>query len=275
MARPPRSTATGNVAPDGATAPGDPTSPAAPAGAAAGEAQPRITHAMEDYLKAVYRLREDGGAVTTQRLADELGISGPSVTNMVKRLDELKMLRHARYHGVELTEAGERVALEVLRHHRLLEVYLAESLGFPWDEVHAEAERLEHLVSDELERRIDSALGHPSTDPHGAPIPTSEGRMPDRSDRRLADLAPGEDAVVEQVSDRDPEQLRYLGTLGLRPGQRVRLVERLPFEGPIRVLVGDGGQEHLIGPPLARAVFVQAAGSAAAGSDVSGAGRAR
>jgi DtxR family Mn-dependent transcriptional regulator len=209
---------------------------------------------MEDYLKAVYRLKSDGGAVTTQRLADELGISGPSVTNMVKRLDELKMVRHARYQGVELTDAGERVALEVLRHHRLLEVYLAESLGFPWDEVHAEAERLEHLVSDELERRIDRALGHPTFDPHGAPIPSSDGVMPTHSDRRLVDLDPGDVAVVEQVSDRDPEQLRYLATLGLRPGQRVELMERLPFEGPIRLRVGD--DEHLIGAPLARIVFV-------------------
>ncbi|HEV2529911.1 MAG TPA: metal-dependent transcriptional regulator [Thermomicrobiales bacterium] len=223
-------------------------------GGVAEEASPRITHAMEDYLKAVYRLKSDGGAVTTQRLADELGISGPSVTNMVKRLDELKMVRHARYQGVELTDAGERVALEVLRHHRLLEVYLAESLGFPWDEVHAEAERLEHLVSDELERRIDRALGHPTFDPHGAPIPSSDGVMPTHSDRRLVDLDPGDVAVVEQVSDRDPEQLRYLATLGLRPGQRVELMERLPFEGPIRLRVGD--DEHLIGAPLARIVFV-------------------
>ena len=136
-----------------------------------GADQPRITHAMEDYLKAVYRLHIDGGAVTTQRLAEELGISGPSVTNMVKRLDEMKLLEHTRYHGVVLTAAGERVALEVLRHHRLLEAYLTETLGFPWDEVHAEAERLEHMVSDELERRIDRALGHPSFDPHGEPIP--------------------------------------------------------------------------------------------------------
>lgn len=218
------------------------------------EVRPRITPAMEDYLKAVYRLSSDGGSVTTQRLADELGISGPSVTNMVKRLDELKMLQHTRYHGVVLTKAGERVALEVLRHHRLLEVYLAESLGYPWDEVHEEAERLEHLLSDKLERSIDDALGHPTFDPHGAPIPTAEGEMPALSNRRLSDLHVGEVATVEQVSDRDPEQLRYLGTLGLIPGQRVQLRERLPFEGPFRLLVGD--EEHVIGAPLARIVHV-------------------
>ena len=218
------------------------------------EVRPRITPAMEDYLKAVYRLGSDGGAVTTQRLADELGISGPSVTNMVKRLDELKMLEHTRYHGVVLTTAGERVALEVLRHHRLLEVYLAESLGYPWDEVHEEAERLEHLLSDKLEQSIDRALGHPTFDPHGAPIPTAEGKMPALSNRRLSDLGVGEVATVEQVSDRDPEQLRYLGTLGLVPGKRVELRERLPFEGPFRLLVGS--EEHLIGAPLARIVYV-------------------
>ncbi len=218
------------------------------------EIRPRITPAMEDYLKAIYRLNADGGPVTTQRLADELGISGPSVTNMVKRLDELKMLRHTRYQGVVLTTAGERVALEVLRHHRLLEVYLAESLGVPWDEVHEEAERLEHLLSDNLERRIDRALGHPTFDPHGAPIPTADGHMPALSDRRLSDMAVGDVATVEQVSDRDPEQLRYLGSLGLVPGQRLELRERLPFEGPIRLLIGE--HEHLIGAPLARIVHV-------------------
>ena len=218
------------------------------------EVRPRITPAMEDYLKAIYRLNADGGPVTTQRLADELGISGPSVTNMVKRLDELKMLRHTRYQGVVLTTAGERVALEVLRHHRLLEVYLAESLGVPWDEVHEEAERLEHLLSDNLERRIDRALGHPTFDPHGAPIPTADGHMPALSDRRLSDMAVGDVATVEQVSDRDPEQLRYLGSLGLVPGQRLELRERLPFEGPIRLLIGE--HEHLIGAPLARIVHV-------------------
>jgi DtxR family Mn-dependent transcriptional regulator len=230
-----------------------------------GEVRPRITPAMEDYLKAIYRLDAEGGAVTTQRLADELGISGPSVTNMVKRLDEMKMLQHTRYHGVVLTDAGGRVALEVLRHHRLLEVYLAESLGYPWDEVHEEAERLEHLMSDKLERSIDHALGHPTSDPHGAPIPTADGEMPALSSRRLSDLAVGETATVEQVSDRDPEQLRYLGSLGLVPGQQVELRERLPFEGPIRLLVG--AEEHLIGAPLARIVRVVDASHSTATTD--------
>jgi DtxR family Mn-dependent transcriptional regulator len=219
--------------------------------------QPQVTHAMEDYLKAVYRLRDSvgpGGQVTTQRLADELGVTGPSVTNMVKRLHDLRLLSHTRYHGVELTPAGEKIALEVLRHHRLLELYLAETLGYAWDEVHAEAERLEHHVSDELEARMDSVLGHPKRDPHGDPIPSREGQIDPVSGVQLVHLAPGECATVTRVSDRDPEQLRYLGSLGLYPGATVAVAERLPFDGPLRIRVD--GTEHIIGRSLAAAVHV-------------------
>jgi DtxR family transcriptional regulator, Mn-dependent transcriptional regulator len=212
-----------------------------------------VTPAMQDYLKAVYRLGELG-PVTTQRLAAELGVSGPSVTNMVKRLHELGLLRHARYHGVELTAAGERVALAVVRHHRLLERYLVETLGFGWDEVHEEAERLEHHLSEALAARLDAALGHPTVDPHGDPIPSREGAVAAVAGRRLLDLNPGERAVVARVSDRGPEQLRYLDALGLRPGSPVIVLEALPFEGPIRIGVGDA--EHVIGRPLAAAVRV-------------------
>ena len=214
----------------------------------------RITHAMEDYLKAVYRLQGSDGAVTTQQLAEELGISGPSVTNMVKRLHELRLVAHAPYHGVRLTPAGEKVALEVLRHHRLLELYLAETLGYRWDEVHEEAERLEHHLSEELEARMDSALGHPTRDPHGDPIPGVDGTIAEVSATRLLDLEPGERAMVARVSDRDPDQLRFLGELGLRPGALVAVLERLPFEGPIRVRVEEC--VHVIGRPLAAAVHV-------------------
>lgn len=219
--------------------------------------QPQVTHAMEDYLKAVYRLRDfvgPGGQVTTQRLAEELGVTGPSVTNMVKRLHELRLLRHTRYHGVELTPAGEKIALEVLRHHRLLELYLAESLGYPWDEVHAEAERLEHHVSEELEARMDRVLGHPTRDPHGDPIPSREGQIDTLTAVPLVGLPPGESATVARVSDRDPEQLRYLGGLGLYPGATVMLTELLPFDGPLRIRVA--GAEHVIGRSLAAAVRV-------------------
>lgn len=214
-----------------------------------------VSHAMEDYLKAAYRLKMDGKPATTQLLADELGVSGPSVTNMVKRLDEMHLLRHTRYQGVELTPAGEKIALEVVRHHRLLELYLAETLGYPWDEVHAEAEKLEHHVSDELEARMDSFLGYPTRDPHGDPIPTRDGQIPEGTDLILAELADGLPATVVRVSDRDPVQLRYLAELGLIPGARVTIVERLPFDELTRIEVG--ANTHVIGRQLSRSVWVE------------------
>jgi len=214
------------------------------------------TPAMQDYLKACYRLRDEMGTVTVQRLAETLAVSGPSVTNMVKRLHELGLLRHTRYHGVELTDAGERIAIEVVRHHRLLERFLVETLGFGWDEVHPEAERLEHHISEELEARMDIALGHPRIDPHGDPIPSVEGTVEPVADRLLEQLDIGGRAIVSSVSDRDPDRLRYLGQLGLLPGVEVILLERFPFEGPLRVRVGD--IDHVIGLPLAGAVRVVA-----------------
>lgn len=222
--------------------------------------QAQVTHAMEDYLKAVYRIQESGAQVTTQLLSEALSVTGPSVTNMIKRLHELRLVRHSPYRGVELTPAGEKIALEVLRHHRLLELYLAESLGFPWDEVHAEAERLEHHVSDEFEARMDSFLGFPTTDPHGDPIPTPTGEIARVPGTLLLDVEPGQTAIVARVSDRDPEQLRYLGGLGLYPGASVTVTERFPFEGPIRIQVAGGG-EHIIGRPLAASVHVEDAQS--------------
>ncbi len=228
--------------------------PSAPIEQPTQSGQAHVTHAMEDYLKAVYRIREATSHVTTQSLSEELGVTGPSVTNMIKRLHELRLVRHSPYRGVELTPAGEKIALEVLRHHRLLELYLAESLGFPWDEVHAEAERLEHHVSEEFEARMDSFLGFPTTDPHGDPIPSRDGAIAHVSEVRLLDLEPGASATVTRVSDRDPEQLRYLGGLGLFPGVVVSVKERLPFDGPIRINVGDA--EHIIGRPLAASVHV-------------------
>ena len=216
----------------------------------------RVTPAMEDYLKAVYRLRDEAGPVTTQALAAELGVSGPSVTNMIKRLHQQGFLRHAPYRGVELTETGEQVALEVVRHHRLLERYLVEALGYSWDEVHTEAERLEHCVSAGLEARLEAALGHPTRDPHGDSIPSREGTVSEATGVPLLDLEPGAGAVIDRVSDRDPELLRSLGSLGLYPGVAVTVLEKLPFEGPIRLGVGDA--EHLISRPLAAAISVTA-----------------
>lgn len=216
---------------------------------------PHVSHAMEDYLKAAYRLKMDGKPATTQLLADELGVSGPSVTNMVKRLDEMRLVRHTRYQGVELTPAGEKIALEVVRHHRLLELYLAETLGYPWDQVHDEAEKLEHHVSDELEARMDLFLGFPTRDPHGDPIPSRDGVVPEDTDLLLADLEDGLPATVVRVSDRDPVQLRYLAELGLIPGAQVTILERLPFDELTRIEVG--ALTHVIGRQLSRSVWVE------------------
>jgi DtxR family Mn-dependent transcriptional regulator len=214
-----------------------------------------ITHAMEDYLKAIYNLQSENEKVTTQAIAERLNIQSPSVTNMVKRLADLKLLEHTPYRGVALTPGGMRSALEVIRHHRLLELYLAESLGYSWDEVHEEAERLEHSMSEELEARIDRALGYPTTDPHGDPIPSFEGDIQPQTQLLLAELDAGEDARVERVNDRDPGMLRYLGSLGLYPNAAVTVLERFPFGGPLRVRVLE--QEHIIGRELAEAVFVR------------------
>ena len=215
----------------------------------------QVTHAMEDYLKAIYRLEERDLAVTTQQLANELDVSGASVTNMVKRLDELKLVEYSRYKGVLLTEPGRKIALEVIRHHRLLELYLSETLGMPWHEVHAEAERLEHHLSDEVEARMDSALGYPTHDPHGDPIPSADLVIDEVRGVNLTALTDGQQGTVTRVSDRDPEQLEYLGSLGLFPGATVELIERLPFDGPLRISVG--GREAVIGPPLARMVSIE------------------
>jgi DtxR family Mn-dependent transcriptional regulator len=173
---------------------------------------------MEDYLKTIYAIDQEGQPVTTQRLADEMQISAASVTNMVKRLNALKMLVHLPYRGVSLTPEGTAVALEVIRHHRLLELYLTRALGFDIDQVHDEADRLEHHVSEELENRMAAILGDPEFDPHGHPIPSRSGDLPERADIPLLDLEPGQGAVVSRVSDRQPERLREIDAHGLRPG---------------------------------------------------------
>lgn len=217
-----------------------------------------ITHAMEDYLKVIYSLQTQNEKVTTQAIAERLNVQSPSVTNMIKRLADLNLLEHEPYRGVLLTASGERAALEVVRHHRLLELYLADALGYSWDEVHAEAEQLEHSISEEFEARIDRALGYPTTDPHGDPIPSAEGDIQPLTQLLLADLTAGDRAAIERVWDRNPEMLRYLGGLGLYPNATVEVVERFPFGGPLRVRVL--GVEHIIGRELAIAVHVRRLG---------------
>lgn len=185
----------------------------------------RITPAMEDYLKAIYRIELDGRPATTQRLAEEMDLSGASVTNMVKRLNDLNLLVHSPYRGVTLTPSGSAVALEVIRHHRLLELYLSQALGFEIDQVHQEADRLEHHVSEELERRMERALGFPEFDPHGHPIPSRNGAVPAIVDIVLSDLPSGQSGMVSRVSDRDPEHLRQIDQIGIRPGVRVTVAK--------------------------------------------------
>jgi DtxR family Mn-dependent transcriptional regulator len=208
-----------------------------------------LTVAVQDYLKAIYALESAGDRVTTSALAARMRVSAPSATAMTKRLAELGLVERAPYRGVALTEAGRRGALEVTRHHRLLERYLADRLGLSLDEVHAEADRLEHALSEELEARIDAELGFPTHDPHGDPIPDRELRVESGRGRTLAGLEPGERAEVSRVPDGDPELLRYLTELGLVPGSTVELVGRAPFAGPVTVRTDTG--QHAISLELA------------------------
>lgn len=214
-----------------------------------------ITPAMEDYLKVIYRLTEDGKRATTQAIAERMSVAAPSVTGMIKRLADLKLVDHERYRSVTLTLAGEKAALEIVRHHRLLELYLAEALGYSWDQVHDEAERLEHTISEEFEARIDRALGYPTTDPHGDPIPSASGSIQTVPDDRLSALEPGEHATISRVDDTSPDKLRYLGTMGLYPDTEVRVIARHPFGGPLLVQVG--ATEHYVGRELADTVHVE------------------
>jgi len=218
------------------------------------DGNPGITPAMEDYLKTIYRLAEDGQPATTQAIAERLGVAAPSVTGMLKRLSEVKLISYERHRSVELTASGRKAALEIVRHHRLLERYLAEALGYSWDEVHDEAERLEHTISEEFEARIDAALGYPSVDPHGDPIPSAAGVVTSVSDDLLTSLASGSSGTVCRVSDSDAEKLRYLGSIGVYPEARVRVLERMPFNGPLRVRIGE--QEHFISTELASTVHI-------------------
>ena len=196
------------------------------------------TQAVQDYLKAIYELRDAHGRVTTSSLAQRLGVAPASATVMVKRLAAGGLVQHAPYHGVALAPEGERVALEMIRHHRLVERFLVDVLDVPWDEVHAEAERWEHVLSEELEDRIDRALDCPTPDPHGSPIPRRDGRIDRARTVPLSELPPGRTGVVVEVSDEDGDLLRYVGAAGLTPGRRVRLVAAEPFGGSLTVRVG-------------------------------------
>jgi DtxR family transcriptional regulator, Mn-dependent transcriptional regulator len=210
---------------------------------------PDLTVAVQDYLKAIYALESTGERVTTSALATRMRVRAPSATAMTKRLAELGLVERRPYKGVALTADGRRGALQVLRHHRLLERYLVDRLGLSIDQVHVEADRLEHVLSEELEAKIDADLGFPTHDPHGDPIPDRELRVRTGSDRTLAELEPGAPALVSRVPDGDPELLRYLRELGLVPGAVVVLLAIAPFGGPITVRTDAG--EHAISRELA------------------------
>jgi DtxR family Mn-dependent transcriptional regulator len=220
--------------------------------------------AVEDYAKAIYALeaRGEGAAVSTNALAERLGLTPGSVSAMVKRLGELGVVEHVPYRGVSLTEAGRRVALEVIRHHRLLELYLVKSLGLPWDRVHEEAEVLEHVLSEQLEEVIAAQLGYPTLDPHGDPIPGPDLVLHEPATLSLETLEPGDRGRFARVSDSDPAMLRYLGEQGIAPGARFEVVERQPFGGPLFVRflgedAGSWGEVRPLGGELARAMRVE------------------
>lgn len=216
-----------------------------------------LTKEREDYIKAIYQLQQGESPVRTTSIAKALGVEPASVTGVIKRLAELNLVVYQRYKGVTLTPQGEKIALEVIRHHRLIELYLMEALGYSWDEVHEEAEELEHAVSPRFIERVAAALDHPATDPHGAPIPTKDGHIGPQTGRRLSELSTGERGAIARVDDDDPDLLRYLGNLGIRPGAEIEVLDVAPPGGPIRV--GVGGEQHTLGAQAAAHVFIEVA----------------
>jgi DtxR family Mn-dependent transcriptional regulator len=212
-----------------------------------------ITGAMQDYLKAIYKLQRDRGAVSTSEIADRLHVSAASATNMVKRLARLRLVAYARYHGFVLTSAGQRIALETIRHHRLLELYLSQHLGVSLDKVDSEAEKMEHVLSEDVEARMATTLGHPTYDPHGDPIPSTDGTVRDVRYPKLDGLSPGATGVVARVSDRSPALLRRLADLGVLPGVVLKMLARRPSGCQVEI---DGHQVTLP-RALCEGVYIQ------------------
>ena len=217
---------------------------------------PSISSAVEDYAKAIYALESrDAQTVTTTAIAERLGVTAASASGMVRKLCELELVSHEPYKGVRLTDRGTEVALEVIRHHRLLELYLAESLGLPWDRVHAEAEVLEHVLSEELEDLIAAKLGNPTRDPHGDPIPTRDLVIEETPSVAMSALEPGATGTFVRISDSDPAMLRYLAERGIAPGECFEVIEKQPFGGPLFASFGDA--IHVLGGQLADAMRVE------------------
>ncbi len=209
---------------------------------------------LSDCLKLIYALQERGQKVSTSAVSEGLGVSDATATMLFKDFAAAGWVEHVPYRGVRLTPLGERKAMEVIRHHRLLELYLARELGYSWDKVHEEADRLEHVISEEFEEKLDQLLGYPTIDPHGDPIPSKEGVMVARTGLKLTQLQVGQSAYVLRISDQSPEKLCYLGTLGLYPEKELQLLERAPFGGPLHICVD--GSEHVLGVELAEQIIV-------------------
>lgn len=216
-----------------------------------------ISRAIEDYIKTIYEIEEDFGAVTTSLLAVHLNVKPASVTGMMQKLAKMRprLVNYERHQGVTLTPAGRKIALEVIRHHRLLELYLAEALGYEWDRVDAEAEKLEHVISEEFEDKIAALLGDPTVDPHGDPIPTKDGSVAEHSRLALSEVEPGQAVRVTRVRDGDPAFLRYLTDLGIELQSRLSVTERSPFDGPLHIAVGQ--TMHALGRNVTDKIFVE------------------
>ncbi len=213
-----------------------------------------LSQSVEDYLKVIYVLESEGSGATTNNIAEMLEVSSASVTNMLKRLSGLNLIEHKSYKGAKLTEAGRKIALEILRHHRLLELYLKEIMGYSWDEVHDEAEKLEHHISEQFEDKIAELLNHPTHDPHGDPIPTKDGVMPDMASLPLAEANVDQQYIIGRVKDQDPELLRYLEKIGIIPGVKIQIIDKAPFNGPVQVKLED--DEKTIGFNIAEQVYL-------------------
>lgn len=213
--------------------------------------------AIEDYAKTIYMLAQEESPVSTSRIAEARQVKPGSATGMIKRLAKLGLVDYQKHYGVTLTTKGERIALEVIRHHRLIELYLIEALGFGWDEVHEQADILEHVISEKLEERMARALGYPQFDPHGAPIPTKDLVMPNVHNQPLATLTAGETGIVNRIiwPDEDGQMFRYLESLGLTPGAAFTVVEVAPFDGPVTVQIG--AEPKVVGHTVATAVLVE------------------
>lgn len=213
-----------------------------------------LSQAVEDYLKSIFKLQQEHEGVSTTRLADAMDVSSASATNMIKRLAKMGLVDYQSYKGAKLTDAGRKIALEIIRHHRLLELYLLEVMGYSWDEVHDEAEKLEHHISEQFEDKIAELLGDPTHDPHGDPIPTKDGIMPKVKEQPLNQAEESYTYLIGRVKDQDPERLRYLEKEGLLPGVKLTVHKKAPFNGPLTLLVE--GEEKVIGQDLAKTIYI-------------------